>query len=728
MLKQSVLAAAIASAALPVRAAEPVPAQGPENASDRDKTEPKPKTLQKVRVDAATEDEGMKAETQTSASKLELSLRETPQSVTVITQESLQARQVTDFGQALELSAGVMQSSGTGPFAGQAGFGFNSTTIRGIVIDDVNDVRDDGFVNTTYFAIPDMAIYDRIEVIKGPNSGVYGRGSAGGIINRIRKKPLAESQADLALTTGSYDTYRADFDITGPIASNQDLLGRVVAAYTDEGSFVDGVDRQRTVLAPSLEIGVAEGTRVLLEALYQRDDFRPNPGFPLRSESGDRFEAPDIPRSLYVGVPNRQNNRWNINTGTVQLDQSLCDDWLATLRINRNRTQSPIQLDSYAYTLSDAGETTLLRNDFVIDRDIWAGELRFSGTLDVAGKTVQIAAGAEFSDNDYHRRGAYAYLGFANIYARDFVSPEDVELAPGFEYATRDKVQGYYVQAQVRPIERLSVLLGLRYDKADSKYDAISTAEISRKKDDDVNGRIGATYDLTQQVSVYGVYAQSYSPVLSNTDQQGNILEPEVGEIYEVGLKTEWFEKRLGANVAAYRIDRDHIPVPAEVGPADDPYSISSGLQRSQGVEIEVNGRPLEGWTASLAYNWLDSEFKERSDPFYGARLAGSARWQLGLYSSYELQSGPLKGFAFGGSVFAIDDRGLSTFERGTLDGYTRVDLNFAYRGLPSYEFLLSVRNVLDERYVEGADRGESIAQFGSPPAWLFTARRHFGG
>lgn len=728
MLKQSVLAAAIAGAALPAGAAEPAPAPAPEGASDRDRTEPPPKTLQKVRVDAQIEDEGMKAKTQTSASKLELSLRETPQSVTVITQESLKARQVTDFGQALELAAGVMQSSGTGPFAGQAGFGFNATTIRGIAIDDVNDVRDDGFVNTTYFAIPDMAIYDRVEVIKGPNSGVYGRGSAGGIINRIRKKPLAESRAEVELTAGAYDTYRADFDITGPIASNENVLGRLVAAYGDEGSFVDGVDRQRTVLAPSVDFGVTETTRVLVEGLYQRDNFRPNPGLPLLGDAAGNFRAPNVSRSLYFGVPNRNDNRWNIYTGTVQVDQTLGDTWLATLRINRNRTESPIKVDSYAYGLSEAGDTLLTRSDFVIDRDIWAGELRFSGSLDVAGKKVQIAAGAEIADNDYHRRGAYAYLGYANIYARDFVSPPpDLELAPGFEYATRDKVQGYYVQAQVRPIERLSVLLGLRHDRSDSTFNSISTETVSRKKDDDVNGRIGVTYDLTEQVSVYGVYAQSYSPLLFDVDQQGNILDPEVGEIYEAGLKTEWFDQRLGANLAVYRVDREDIPVAVPVPPGDPPFSISSGLQRSEGFEIEANGQPLDGLTVSLAYNWLESDFKDPDDPFFGAKLGGSSHWQLGFYSSYELQSGPLKGFAFGGSVFAIDDRGLSTFERGTLDSYTRVDLNFAYRGMPSYEFLLSVRNVLDERYIEGADRSVGLAQFGSPPAWLLSVRHHFG-
>jgi iron complex outermembrane receptor protein len=727
MWKQTLVAAAVASVAVTARAAEeaPPPPRAPETPPPDGSTPAK--TLKKIRVEDTAEAEGLKAKTQTSSSKLELTLRETPQSVTVITQESLKDRQVTDFGQALELSAGVSQYSGTGPFGGQAGFGFNETAIRGISIDSLNDVRDDGFINTTYFAIPDTAIYDRIEVIKGPNSVVYGRGSAGGLINRIRKKPDAQGRTDLELTAGAFDTYRLDVDATGALNADDSISGRVVGAYADEGSFVDGVERKRTLVAPSLDIGFDTGTRVLFEGLFQRDDFKPNPGIPLVGEPGGRFHAPNISRSLYVGVPNRTDNRWNIYTGSVQVDQSLGDRWLATLRLNKNRTESPIAVDSYSYGLSDTGDTLLLRNRFTIDRDIWAGELRLGGTFDVAGRAVQIATGAEFSDNDYHRRGEYAYLGYANIYARDFLSPPaDLPLSPGFEYRTHDKVSGYYLQAQVRPIDRLSVLTGFRFDRADSEYTPTG-GEVARKKDDDVTGRIGVTYDLTQNVSLYGVYAQSYSPVLFSVDQNGEILDPETGDIVELGLKTEWFDQRLGVNAALYRIDREHIPVSVPTLPGVAPYSISSGLQRSEGFEIEVNGQPLPGWNISGAYNRLDSEFKDPRDLFFGAKPGGSADWQVGLYSSYELQSGALKGFSFGATVFAIDDRGLSSFERGSLDGYTRVDLNFAYKGLPDYEFLLSVRNIFDERYIEGADRSGAIAMFGSPPAWLLTMRRHFG-
>ncbi len=219
---------------------------------------------------------------------------------------------------------------------------------------------------------------------------------------------------------------------------------------------------------------------------------------------------------------------------------------------------------------------------------------------------MKIATGVEISDNDYHRRGAYAYLGTANIYDGTFTEAPDAEVQPGFEYATNDKTRGAYVQAQVRPIERLAVLAGLRYDSTESEFNSITGGTVDRKKNSEVTGRVGLTYDLTKNMSVYGVYAQSFAPVISSFDQNGNILDPETGEIFEVGLKTEWFDNRLGINTAAYRVDRENLPVSAIVPPGEPPYSVSAGLQRSQGFEIEVNGAPLPGWNISAAYNWLD--------------------------------------------------------------------------------------------------------------------------
>lgn len=228
------------------------------------------------------------------------------------------------------------------------------------------------------------------------------------------------------------------------------------------------------------------------------------------------------------------------------------------------------------------------------------------------------AGGIEYSDNDYHRRGAYAYLGFANIYAGDFAALPDAPVEPGFEYTTRNKASSAYLQAQVRPIDRLAVLIGLRYDDADAEYNALTTATISRKKDDAITGRIGVTYDVNDNISVYGMYGKSFLPTIFDVDANGQILDPETGEIYEAGVKSEWLEQRLAINAAVYRIDRDKIAISVEGSPGTF-FAIPSGLQRSEGFELEINGQPLPGWNVSVAYNQLDSNFWHAHDHFDGS-------------------------------------------------------------------------------------------------------------
>lgn len=738
MLKKTLLAAAVSGLALPGHAAdgELPPPPAPETGSTDAETATR---LAPVTVVGNRPDDGFKAEDQRSG-KLPLSLRETPQSITVLTRDSLDQRQVFNLQQALELSAGATQFSGTGPFAGQPSFGFNQTTIRGIPIDSEYDFRDDGFVSGSFFSVPDLAIYERVEVVKGANSVLYGRGSVGGLINRIRKKPLAESAMSVELSVGSYDTKRVDFDLTGPLFGSAAARGRLIAVYEDSGSFVDGVETQRTVLAPSLEFDLGPTTRLLLQALHQSEDVVPNTGMPLVPAGPGRYRAPKISRRQYNGIPTRDAYQWTNESVAARLDQQLGDRWLATLRLSASNTDTPIRTDAYVYGFREdgddpaterverRGDTTVLGNDFAIDRDILSGELQINGRIDLFGRDAKLGVGAEFNENQYSRRGMYTgFSAVGNLYDGSFEQP-DPTLYPGFQYSGKPRSAGVYAQGQIPITDRLKALLGMRYDhvRLDSiAYHAVGSESPPAGKDTvtNVNGRVGLTYELLPQVSVYAVYAQSFTPELFATGIDGELLDPETGEMFELGTKSEWFDGRLGITSAVYRIDRKNIPVSAVVAPGDQPYSVSSGLQRSTGIEIEVNGRPLPGWDVSLAWNTVNSDFKDPRDPFYGFQPGGTANWQLGLYSAYQIQQGAAKGLGFGATFYAIDDRGVSSFVTGTIPGYQRLDLQAFYKGFRNIELNLVLRNVTDETYIEGADRPGAIAFFGAPTAALFSIR-----
>ncbi len=676
--------------------------------------------LPEITVTASpTSDDGFKAEFQTSATKTPLPIRETPQSVSVVTQDSLEARQVVDLGQALETAAGVALYSGPGPFAGQD-FGLGAIQIRGFNTDFLTDVRQDGFVSPIFAAQPDLAPYERIEVVKGPSS-LYGRGSAGGFVNRVTKKPLPFFQADVEGSVGSFDFYRVEGDVTGPLFHTDRARGCLVLAYQDSGSFIDSLESERVVVAPSLEFDLTDRTRLLLQGIYQDDQFIINPGIPLQ-RFGDEFRAPDIRRSLFIGVPTDDESTTEILSASLQLEHQLDDNWLATLRLARGATEHRAQTDNYGFGLQPNGDIGLYSSAFRIDNDVWAGELRLEGSLELLDRPATVVLGVDHTEVENINDQFFGVLGTANIYEENFADFPTVEPVRSYTGVFKQPSTGGYAQLQFRPLDRLSVLLGGRYDSAETSNEEWVGGTEAERDDEEFTGRAGLVFDVAETTSVYALYAQSFQPALFDVGRDGQLLESQEGEIYEGGVKTEWLAGRLGVNAAIFRIERDNVPVTAQTLPGEMPFSIPAGLQRSDGFELEINGEPLPGWNLSFAGSLLDTEFSEQEGTPFGV-----ADWRLGLFTSYELQGGLLRGLGLGAGLFAIDDRGVGTaFPDAKLEGYERVDLHAFYNGFNPFKIRLLVRNVFDERYVEGSDRIGGYNQFGAPTAVLLTVRYDF--
>jgi TonB-dependent siderophore receptor len=702
---------------------EPAPAgpsatQATPTGSDPGRFQIDPTTVE-ARKEGEQPDRGFKAQTQNSATKTPLSIRETPQAISVITQESLKARQVVTLAQALETAAGVGFAREPGPFAGRNFFGLVFNQIRGMESNELG-VLEDGFLAPQVRGSRDLAIYERIEVVKGPSSVLYGRGSAGGFINLVSKKPWPEFKAGLRPTIGSFDFYRLDADVTGPLFNSNRARGRLVLAYEDSGSFTDFVESERVVVAPSLEFDLTDSTRLLLQGTYQDDAFVPHYGFPLRSD-GKNFKAPDVRRSLFFGVPgNKNDNNREFLTGNLQLTQKLGDRWLATLRLNAQSLKQSVAQEAYADGgLSPEGDTSLYSGVNKSAADLGAGELRLNGDVDLFGRPANITLGAERSEFNDQRRGGYAYVGTANIYEQNFNDfPPPAVLNP-YGNDQDFKGTGVYGQMQIRPFDRFSILFGVRYDWADTISDGnTNNAARNTRKDEEFTWRVGTTFDVTQQVSLYGLYARSFTPLIFSTGRNG-ILEPETGEIYEEGLKTEWFDGQLGINAAVFRIDRDNVPIPDPNNRPGENFSINAGLQRADGLELEINGAPLPGWNLSFSGILLDAEFIERDDPNFGNSPRNAADWQVGLYTSYESQSGPLKNLGLGAGLFAVDDRPVMASSSGTIDGYKRADLHTFYNGFEHFRISLQVRNLFDEDYLESLGDPSSVNYFGAPTAVL---------
>jgi len=681
--------------------------------------------------DTPQEPRGFKADYQASATKSPLALRETPQAVSVVTRDSIEARQVRDVTTALELTAGVTsgRSSGGGLFAGPSPRVSDQYSLRGQRLAGDRDVRIDGFAAGSNRVDFDLAAFERVEVIKGPSSMLYGQGSVGGFINLVAKRPQPEFAAGVSVQAGSYESYRGEADVTGTLIPGQRLYGRAIAAYEDNGSFIDGVESRRTVFAPSLEAEIGERTRALLQVQYLDDDFVPGLGIPLRLD-GSELKIPNIPRSFYFGVPPTEESTTDSIHTSLRVDHELADRWLATLALHTSRNDRRGLADNYGYGFYGDGNTYLFAASVEHENDTWAGELRVDGRFDAFGREHRLLVGVEQNRIKTVSRSAYTYVGAANIYDGDFADAGTVpagQLPITFSVHDQTRNRALYAQFMLSVSERTRVLGGVRHDRA--KQYAFNDFARTRdeKADEATTYRLGVTHDLTDRITAYAIYAQSFNPV-SDSSRSGAILDPETGEGYEAGLKTEWFGGRLGATLAVYRQELDNRPIPDPNNGPGEFFSVSGGLQRVDGIELEVAGSPLPGLTVGGAATWLDSEFIDPADPNFGLTPDETVRRQASLYASYEIQQGSFQGLGFGATAVMVGDRiaiggGVNRF----VDGYERVDLHGYYKGLPGWEFSVLLRNLFDETYVERANGAFAYGHYlGAPRALLARAKVEF--
>ena len=698
--------------------------------------------------DAPQEQGGLKAQYQTTATKTAMSLRETPQAISVVTRSSLDLRQVDDIDQALELTSGTQGSTGfwaapSGPFTGR-GYYPRQYSVRGQLLDYNNGLKTDGFAAGSLARL-DLVAYERVEVIKGP-SGFFGSGSSGGAINLVRKKPQAEFAANISGQVGSYDTYRSEADITGALTEDKDLRARLVMAYGDEGSFIDDIATDTTVFAPSIEAIISDNTRVLLQLLYQEEEFDVNNGQPGYIED-NRLKLFNLPRSYHYGASGSERSKVEIKDVSVRLDHELSDRWLATLLLQRSESSRDIIEANSGYYYSGYHSVQAIKDQTITDN--WAGELRLDGAFDAFGREHKVLFGIEKSNKKSDRNqgwiytyDAYGGVIYADIYQdnfADFGFVAKADIPNNSKDGLKDDVtnSAFYIQSVLSLTERTQLLINARYERVlysatDSFGKAVPTND---KTDNELTFRIGVTHELNDNLSAYASYGESFKPNIGNRDINDNPLDAQRGDGYELGLKGDWFNNKLGATLAAYRQELTNRGIS---DPNDRDASIAAGLHRTDGLELEVFGAPIPGLNISLAATWMDNEFLDENDDFHGFSIQGSAKGQYSLYANYEFQYGPLKGFATGMMwLHTLEqqllpsyydyDKDISVYSQAYIDGYDRVDFDFSYRAMKNWDMSLVVRNVFDEKYIEsGSSRGSGAQFYGGPRSVLFKVTYHF--
>jgi iron complex outermembrane recepter protein len=689
----------------------------------------------------------------TTALKTNTPIMETPVSIQVVPHQVIEDQQATTIGRAVDNVSGVRSFTST--YVG----GNDQFQIRGFTS---TNTYTDG-LRTTY-GLPGtstMSNIDRVEVLKGPASILYGRAEPGGIVNIVTKKPLATPKYSVEQMFGSWDTYRTVVDATGPLTKDGTLLYRLTSEIDNHHSFRDYYAASNYYVSPVVQWNISAATQVTAHFQYGHQKLP----FDIGTIAYTKFNPLSllfgvgpvgfIPRERTFADPNSASTLDSYKMG-YNLSHKFNESWTLTNRFQVYYTDSETYLT--ATSGFNGANPTLLNRSYVANNGRatnYAMNADLTGKLETFGVEHTTLVGGDF----YSRRTVGSLFGFPpfaappiNYLAPVYASTPNgaqfyVPAGPGLTFVNREDWLGFYVQDQIKLPYHFFVLAGARYDHVVQRNNNFDLkGDITSDNSQRVTPRFGLLWRPIEEVSVYGSYLQNFGSAggLSGpaTGAQ-QILPPQTAEQWEVGVKTELLDKRLTATIAYYDLIKQHVATPdpdptrAALG-----YKVSTGEIRNKGFEFDVAGEITPGWKVIGSYSNIDSLVTKDNgivrDPFgkvlsafgvTGFIPAGVSRHMGSLWTTYEFLDGDLKGLKFGAGANARSKAFGDRINSYHTPGYAIVELLAAYSWMVNGNKLtaqLNVENLLDTRYYPEGSRSAVQIDVGAPRTFRGTLRLEF--
>ena len=625
-----------------------------------------------------------------------------PQSIQVIPQEVIEDQQVNNVTDALRNVPGILpvDSNRTlfnnvtirGFGGGSQGFDFGTDVYRR------NGLRDpQGASNTG-----DTANIDRIEVLKGPSSVLYGQGSPGGIINLVTKQPLREPFYEVSGEIGNYNFYRGTIDLSGPLDENENLLYRLnVAAETSE-SFIDFYDRDRYLVNPVLAWNISDDTKLTLEFEYRSVRSLNDAGLPAVGTVLDNPNG-NISLDRYTGEPDLDNQDTDNYRIGYNFEHRFSENW----RI-RNAFDTVLSRSNSLRLINgnlDSDGRTLTRNYFDngdgFDVNAFTLDTYTVGKFNTGSVEHELVGGIELSRNEVRSNNTF----FAPVQGSiDLFDPQYgaslIEPTRFTDRKTTDDGLGIYLQDQVSLSDKLIVVLGGRFDILTNEVEDFNLDTNDFQQNEAFSPRVGLVYKPIEAISLYASYTRSLEQSIGES-ADGSVFDPGRGTQYEIGIKGN-IGDRLSATLALYDLTRTNVLTDDPDNP-NPQFQIQTGEQNSQGIELSVAGEILPGWNITGGYAYTDATITEDNTFAEGNRLDNAPENAVSLWTTYTLQQGSLQGLGFGAGLFFVDEREGDLANSFQLPSYTRTDTAIFYeRG--KFKTAVNFRNLFDIDYFEAAD------------------------
>jgi iron complex outermembrane receptor protein len=642
-----------------------------------------------VTAEAAEEDYTVEAAT--TATRTETPIEDIPQSIQVVPEQVIEDQRVIRLNEALRnvsgVTAGNTRANDTETF-----------TVRGF--EDATILRD-GIRQFTFGGTQETANLERVEVLKGPASIVFGAAEPGGLINVVTKKPLSEPFYEVQGSVGSYGFVEPRFDISGPLNSDETVLYRLNALYRRSDGFRNfDQEFERFFIAPVLTWLISDRTDLTVELEYL-DNTQPYD----RGLVAIGDEVADIPFDRIFHEPDDFIETDELKTG-YRLEHEFNDDW--TLRNIFRYSNTDLFLRAAELNSVNEDELVVNRSTRVFDiyEEAYDVQANLVGEFDTGSVEHELLVGFDFrnSSQDLDLKQAFApplapppISIFDPVYG--FTLPPSEDVPQLFDGESELQQWGFYLQDLVSLTDNLKVLLSGRYDIADQDATIRPTdffdASSPSLSDSAFSPRVGVVYQPTDQLSVYASFSRSFQP--NDITFGGNLPEPERGTQYEIGAKAEFLDGRLFATLALYDLTKTNVSVPDPDNPG---FSIALGEQQNQGIELDLVGEISPGWNVIASYGYIDAEITEG---FFGIPEGGKppnvAEHTASFWTTYELQEGDLQGLGFGIGAFFVGERFGDFGNTFTFDSYVRTDATIFYQR-DKWRAALNFKNLFDTNYI----------------------------
>lgn len=677
--------------------------------------------------------------TMRTATLLPLTARETPQSVTVITRARIEDQAMVKASDALKYTPGITPHTWSGPNREayfSRGFAIENFTYDGLPA-AYTTAGGHGLLN-------DLAIYDRVEIVRGATGLSQGTGSPSATINFVRKRPTQVFQASIEGTIGQWNHLGAVADLAGPLNEAGNVRGRMVVSGSKSDSFQDVVGEDRGLFYAIGEVDLGARTLLTAALTHQRNsDVSTWAGLPTAKDGSDL----KLPRSTFLG---NDWNYWDTENTSIytSIEHRFANDWKLVGAVNhidvdQARCVTGISMNTTGgFDLNgNCGEDRLKRTSI---------DVRAQGPFGLFGRKHDLVVGAAAREGtesgDIAGYGTLLVASDIDIYNWGHNAPmPDWRNLIDYHHASKTREHGIYASTRFSITDPLKLIVGARVDwfkqeSSGSYFDSWATMQWvtpdpqGHEYNNHLTKYAGITYDLGERATLYASYTDIFQPQDAK-DKLGAFIKPIIGKNYETGVKTSFADDQLQLDAAVFRIEQENIAQADPTCPPTPGCSRPSGLVRSQGFDLELLGRLTPSWDIGAGYTYANPKTIRNSDtPSLEGTLNDThlPRRLLKATSTYRLPGGQWRvggGLRWQSDVYHHDNQDGYDY-RTEQKAYTVVDAMVGYEHDKKLSVQLNVTNLFDKHYWRVINTQPVVwggnALYGEPRRLMLTTRYKF--